>query len=70
MSRQEAIYELIDTERDYVKDLQVILDVHMRRLRESPSIVQDAQIATIFSNIANIFAVNEVRPTDKFFRRA
>ena len=60
MGRQEAVYELIDTEGDYVKDLGVVLDVHLRRLRES-NLIQEAQIGQIFSNLPSIYTASSVR---------
>ena len=60
ISRQEAIYELIDSEGAYVLDLGVILAHHLASFRESPA-VTEAQVAQLFSNVEEIHQVNKVR---------
>ncbi|KAJ3116826.1 Myosin 10A, isoform D [Physocladia obscura] len=55
--RQEIIYEIITTERDYVLDLEIVRNVWMERCRAS-KIVQGKDISVIFSNIEAILPVN------------
>ncbi|KIK08903.1 hypothetical protein K443DRAFT_127890 [Laccaria amethystina LaAM-08-1] len=59
--RQEAINEVIYTERDFVRDLEYLRDVWMNALKESDIILQSARqefITTVFWNIEHIIAVN------------
>ncbi|KAJ1558904.1 cytochrome c oxidase subunit 1 [Nowakowskiella sp. JEL0078] len=56
--RQTAIWELIYTERDYIRDLKIIVDVFMK-----PFIVKKIttmkNIDSLFSNIEQLLSINE-----------
>lgn len=59
--RQEAINEVIYTERDFVRDMEYLRDQWMNRLKESDVIPQSTRqefITTVFWNIEHIIAVN------------
>ncbi|KIK78082.1 hypothetical protein PAXRUDRAFT_17082 [Paxillus rubicundulus Ve08.2h10] len=53
--RQEAIFELISTEADYVRDLQLIVGLFYSRLMET---LDEQSTASIFSNIEDILLTN------------
>ncbi|KAF9228917.1 hypothetical protein BS17DRAFT_772724 [Gyrodon lividus] len=53
--RQEAIFELISTESDYVRDLQLVVGLFYSRLMET---LDETSTATIFSNIEDILLTN------------
>ncbi|KAJ3025461.1 UNVERIFIED_CONTAM: Myosin 10A, isoform D [Siphonaria sp. JEL0065] len=55
--RQEVIYEIISTEKDYVADLQVILGVYMHKLKTG-KVLRGKDISVIFSNLEVILPVN------------
>ncbi|KAJ3410974.1 Myosin 10A, isoform D [Chytridiales sp. JEL 0842] len=55
--RQEVIYEIICTERDYVADLETIVEVYMKPLRNSKA-VRPKDMAVIFSNVEALLPVN------------
>ncbi|KXN92394.1 Rho1 guanine nucleotide exchange factor 1 [Leucoagaricus sp. SymC.cos] len=59
--RQEAINEVIYTERDFVRDLEYLRDTWMLRLQESEVIPPDRRnsfIQQVFWNVRDILAVN------------
>ncbi|CAH1756504.1 8066_t:CDS:10 [Entrophospora sp. SA101] len=58
--RQEAIYELITTERSYLRDLQMIIQVFYGPLqqRQQNFSLTDQELSTIFSNIQDILICN------------
>jgi len=51
--------ELIDTEFKYVCDLKTLINVFLSPLKKDKSILPDAEITSIFSNIEMIFQLNE-----------
>ncbi|CAG8557077.1 1263_t:CDS:10 [Ambispora leptoticha] len=53
--RQEGIYELINTEQSYLRDLQMIVEVFYGPLQ---SILDAQELMTIFSNIEDILLCN------------
>ncbi|KAI6140316.1 Dbl homology domain-containing protein [Pisolithus tinctorius] len=53
--RQEAIFELISTEADYVRDLQLIVELFYSRLVD---ILGEDSTSVIFSNIEDILLTN------------
>ncbi|KAJ3106795.1 hypothetical protein HK100_003680, partial [Physocladia obscura] len=55
--RQEAIFELIQTEFHYLRDLQLIVEVFYQPLGQ---FLSDTEISSIFSNIEDILMVNTV----------
>ncbi|KAJ3023485.1 cytochrome c oxidase subunit 1 [Thoreauomyces humboldtii] len=56
--RMTAVFELIATERDYVRDLKIIIGLFMRPLAEK-KIVSSKVIDTLFSNLEEILVVNQ-----------
>ena len=59
--RQEAIFELIATEQNYVRDLQVILDIFYVPLA---SLLSIGELHGIFSNIEDLLICNSVILSD------
>ncbi|KAG8217055.1 hypothetical protein J3R82DRAFT_5048 [Butyriboletus roseoflavus] len=53
--RQEAIFELISTEGDYVRDVQLIVELFYSRLM---AVLDEKATAMIFSNIEDILLTN------------
>jgi hypothetical protein len=58
LGRQETIYELIDSEDDYVNDLSIIISVHIPKLRAS-GLVPEKDISVLFSNTEQILSINK-----------
>ncbi|KAJ3126286.1 Myosin 10A, isoform D [Physocladia obscura] len=58
MMRLSVIYELIETESDYIRDLQLIIDLHQREMRAS-QIVDENALAVIFPNIEQLILTNQ-----------
>ncbi|KAJ7587999.1 CNH-domain-containing protein [Mycena floridula] len=59
--RQEAINEVIYTERDFVRDMEYLRDVWIKRLQEQDCIPQERRTAfleQVFWNVFDIIAVN------------
>ncbi|KDR80624.1 hypothetical protein GALMADRAFT_60620 [Galerina marginata CBS 339.88] len=59
--RQEAINEVIYTERDFVRDMEYLRDVWINKLKDDDIIPQDRRtdfLAQVFWNIHDIIAVN------------
>ncbi|KAJ3244838.1 Rho guanine nucleotide exchange factor 4 [Chytriomyces hyalinus] len=56
--RQEVIYEMITTERDYVGDLEIILNVFLAKCRGA-KVLRPKDVAVIFSNLEAILNVNK-----------
>ncbi|KAI0339671.1 CNH-domain-containing protein [Trametopsis cervina] len=59
--RQEAINEVIYTERDFVRDMEYLRDLWMKPLRESDIIPESRRtdfVEQVFWNISDIIAVN------------
>jgi len=56
-SRQDAIYELIDSEEDYVHDLTITINVYMTQLK---SLLTEKEKAQLFSNVEQLLVVNSV----------
>ncbi|KAJ3099858.1 hypothetical protein HDU96_010540 [Phlyctochytrium bullatum] len=59
--RQEAIYELIQTEQAYVRDLQIIFEVFYQPMAQYLS---QQDINTIFSNLEDILMTNTIILSD------
>ncbi|TFK74994.1 CNH-domain-containing protein [Pluteus cervinus] len=69
--RQEAINEVIYTERDFVRDMEYLRDVWIKRLREDDCIPAERRedfIAQVFWNVNDIIAVS-TRLRDAFNKR-
>ena len=65
--RQEVIYELIRTEREYVRDLGIVIDVFLKPIKEK-KILSPKEMA-LFSSIDQLKPVNEEllrRLTERF----
>ncbi|TPX30848.1 hypothetical protein SeMB42_g07856 [Synchytrium endobioticum] len=56
--RQEVIYEAIQTERDYVNDLEIITEIYMKTLRKN-KLLRPKDLSVIFSNIETILPMNQ-----------
>jgi len=58
VKRQEVIYEMIDTERDYVNDLSIIIELYIKPIRNN-NILQKRDLNTLFSNVEQLYGVNQ-----------
>jgi len=58
VKRQEVIYEMIDTERDYVNDLSIIIELYIEPLKNN-NIISKKDLNTLFSNVEQIYGVNK-----------
>ncbi|ORX44374.1 Dbl homology domain-containing protein [Piromyces finnis] len=58
IKRQEVIYEMIDTERDYVNDLSIIIELYIKPMRNN-NILSKKDLGTLFSNIEQLYGVNQ-----------
>jgi len=56
--RQEVIFEILKTEKDYIRDLEIIIDVFLRPLRES-AILSPKDITVMFSNVEQLLIINQ-----------
>lgn len=60
--RQSVIYEIIDTENEYVKDLERMMNYHKKELSKKEiiltGILSESDIKTLFSNVNDLFEVN------------
>ncbi|KAI8825064.1 uncharacterized protein EV422DRAFT_517301 [Fimicolochytrium jonesii] len=56
MMRLSAVYELIETEADYVRDLSLMINFHKTQLQET---LQEEDIQTLFSNTDQLVPVNQ-----------
>jgi hypothetical protein len=57
--RQEVIYEIICTERDYVEDLETIIEIYIKPLKKN-KLLRPKDMSVIFSNIEGLLPVNTV----------
>ncbi|TPX38121.1 hypothetical protein SmJEL517_g00356 [Synchytrium microbalum] len=58
LKRQEVIYELLITEREYVRDLHIVINLFMKNMRDK-SIVPGKDLHVVFSNIEQLLPVNQ-----------
>lgn len=58
IKRQELIYEIFLTERDYVDDLKLIVDVFIAELK-AKALLKPKEISAIFSNIEQLLPIHE-----------
>ena len=58
--RQTAIWELIKTERSYIRDLGIIIEIFMKPLIEDKKLNMAKNVDVLFSNIEQILKVNQV----------
>eukprot|EP00158_Paraphelidium_tribonemae_P008082 Partr_v1_DN28463_c0_g1_i2_m41298 putative RhoGEF len=56
--RQSVLYEVIDSEGDYVRDLNMMVSGHRKQLREQ-GLLDDNQIKRMFSNLDELLPVNQ-----------
>ncbi|EFA81156.1 calmodulin-binding protein [Heterostelium album PN500] len=56
--RTKIIEEIIETEKDYVRDLQIVLDVFLTPIRDK-SMLQLKDINTLFSNLEILLSINK-----------
>lgn len=59
LMRLSTVYELIETEIDYGKDLTTMIQYHKVQLRES-KLLLDAEVNAIFSNTEQLLVANQV----------
>lgn len=57
LMRLSAVYELIETEIDYVKDLQTMINFHKVQMA---TVVSELETNQIFSNIEQLLVANQV----------
>lgn len=57
-TRQEVIFELLKTERDYIKDVDTIVEVFYNPLKEN-KFLPPKELAVMFSNIDQIAVINQ-----------
>eukprot|EP01119_Soliformovum_irregulare_P008156 TRINITY_DN2109_c1_g1_i2.p1 TRINITY_DN2109_c1_g1~~TRINITY_DN2109_c1_g1_i2.p1 ORF type:complete len:778 (-),score=215.77 TRINITY_DN2109_c1_g1_i2:139-2472(-) len=57
-ARQKVILEIIDTEEDYIEDLQIIINVYLSGMRKD-DIATKEELNAIFSNIELLLGVNK-----------
>jgi len=62
-SRQEVIYEIIETEKDYVRDLEIMIDLFVKPLKDK-NILEAQDISKVFNNIEVIVNVNRTMLND------
>ncbi|KAG4085729.1 hypothetical protein H8356DRAFT_1738822 [Neocallimastix lanati (nom. inval.)] len=58
IKRQEVIFEMIDTERDYVNDLSIIINLYMQPMIKN-NLLPKKEINILFSNVELIYGVNQ-----------
>jgi len=56
-TRERVIKEIIDTEEDYIRDLEIIIKVYLLPMREQGIATKD-QINNIFSNVEVLYQIN------------
>ncbi|KAJ3216933.1 Myosin 10A, isoform D [Dinochytrium kinnereticum] len=57
MMRLSVVYELIETESDYVKDLGIMVNYHKPEVRNT-KLVSEQDITLLFSNVEQLIAAN------------
>ncbi|KAI8833753.1 hypothetical protein BC829DRAFT_407635 [Chytridium lagenaria] len=55
--RQEVVFEILSTEKDYVDDLNIIIDVYIKPLKKT-KLIRPKDMSVVFSNIEAIAPVN------------
>ncbi|KAJ3411048.1 Myosin 10A, isoform D [Chytridiales sp. JEL 0842] len=58
IKRQEVVFELITTEREYLRDLQITINVFQNPMKEK-SILPAIKIALVFSNIEQLLPLSQ-----------
>ncbi|KAJ3288135.1 cytochrome c oxidase subunit 1 [Borealophlyctis nickersoniae] len=58
LMRLSVVYELIETESDYVRDLNTMINYHKEQIK-STKLLTDEEIATLFSNLDQLVPVNQ-----------
>lgn len=64
--RQEVIFELIQTEKDFVRDLHIIITIFLQPLRKK-KILPPKDLTVLFSNVEQLVPVNTVSLPPPFF---
>ncbi|KAJ3024459.1 UNVERIFIED_CONTAM: cytochrome c oxidase subunit 1 [Siphonaria sp. JEL0065] len=57
LMRLSVVYELIETEADYVRDLGIMVNLHQREMLNS-KILDEITVSTIFSNVEDLISAN------------
>ncbi|KAJ1540589.1 hypothetical protein HK096_010817, partial [Nowakowskiella sp. JEL0078] len=58
IQRQEVIYEVIATEKDYIEDLGTVIEVYIKQLRIK-KLLRPKDMSVIFSNLEQLMPVNQ-----------
>ncbi|KAJ3049366.1 hypothetical protein HK097_009630 [Rhizophlyctis rosea] len=58
MMRLCVVYELIETEADYVRDLQTMINYHRKEIKKT-NLLSEKEIESIFSNVDQLVPVNQ-----------
>eukprot|EP01102_Stenamoeba_stenopodia_P020716 TRINITY_DN8187_c0_g1_i1.p1 TRINITY_DN8187_c0_g1~~TRINITY_DN8187_c0_g1_i1.p1 ORF type:complete len:593 (-),score=95.56 TRINITY_DN8187_c0_g1_i1:18-1796(-) len=58
IQRQETIYELIKTERQYVSDMELVIKLFLNPIRDKQLLPRN-KIGSLFSNVENLLPVNQ-----------
>ncbi|KAI3636694.1 hypothetical protein MIR68_005383 [Amoeboaphelidium protococcarum] len=58
LMRQSVLYEFIESEQDYVRDVNVMLEYHYKKLKFG-RLLDDAQLKQMFSNLEELLPVNK-----------
>ncbi|KAI8854077.1 hypothetical protein BC829DRAFT_381244 [Chytridium lagenaria] len=65
MMRLSVVYELIETEADYVKDLGILVNYHKVEVRNT-KLVSEQDITTLFSNVEQLIVANNLQSRPEF----
>ncbi|KAI9355339.1 Dbl homology domain-containing protein [Zopfochytrium polystomum] len=58
VKRQEIVYELMTTEREYIRDLSTIIEFFLKPIREQ-GLITAKYVSVLFSNIEQLLPVNQ-----------
>ncbi|KAJ3223727.1 hypothetical protein HK099_000747 [Clydaea vesicula] len=58
IQRQEVIYEILTTEKDFVDDLNIIIELYLNGLKKN-KLLRQKDLSVIFSNIESILPINQ-----------
>ncbi|TPX67259.1 hypothetical protein SpCBS45565_g03905 [Spizellomyces sp. 'palustris'] len=58
VQRQEVIHEIQSTEKDYVEDLEIIINLYMNQIKKN-KLLPPKDMAIVFSNVEQLLPVNQ-----------
>ncbi|KAJ3280108.1 Myosin 10A, isoform D [Borealophlyctis nickersoniae] len=58
IQRQEVIHEIYTTEKDYVEDLEIIIEVYIKQLQKN-KLIRTKDMSVIFCNVEQLLPVNQ-----------